>query len=277
MLVIPSSSVYALSVMKVMILTLLAMLLPLVNAVRADEAAVPVMKCTFKLFNKDSTATCFLLHEEKDSKRIFLVTAAHVLEKATGDEAILVLREAKEDGTYVRKDVPIKIRDGEKILWTKHKEEDVGVMLLKAKEGIELTSLPTSALAREEDLKTEGLTVCSTVWMFGYPARMEANGAGFPIARKASIASYPIVPVEPHHTFMADCSTFAGDSGGPVFVARQKGEIAGQPLLVGMVVAQYRNDEKIKMLHEERTIRHRLSLGKVVQAEFIRQTVEAVK
>ncbi len=44
-----------------------------------------------------------------------------------------------------------------------------------------------------------------------------------------------------------------------------------------MVVAQYRNDEKLKMLHEERLIRHRLSLAKVVQAEFIRQTIAAVK
>lgn len=85
------------------------------------------------------------------------------------------------------------------------------------------------------------------------------------------------MPVEPHRTFMADCSTYAGDSGGPVFITRQKGESAGQPLLVGMVVAQYRNDEKLKMLHEERLIRHRLSLGKVVQAEFIRQTIAGVK
>ena len=48
-------------------------------------------------------------------------------------------------------------------------------------------------------------------------------------------------------------------------------------MILGMMVAQYRNDEKVRTLHEERLIRHRLSLGKVVQAEFIRQTVAAVK
>ena len=272
-------AVYAITGMNLITLSLAVVLLPLalLATVRADVAAVSVMNCTFKLFNHDSTATCFLLHDEKDPKRIFLVTAAHVLEKATGNEAILVLRERKADGTYVRKDVPVKIREGEKALWTKHKEEDISVMLLKVKEGIKLPSLPTSVLAREGDLKDEEFTVCSKVWMFGYPARMEANGAGFPIARNGSIASYPLVPVEPHRTFMADCSTYAGDSGGPVFITRQKGESAGQPLLVGMVVAQYRNDEKLKMLHEERLIRHRLSLGKVVQAEFIRQTIAGVK
>lgn len=247
------------------------------SRVAADESAIPVMRCTFKLFNKDSTATCFLLHDTEKPSNVYLVTAAHVLEKASGDEAILVLREARADGTYVRKDVPFKIRDGDKGLWTKHKEEDIAVMLLKANEGIKLPSLPITVLARESDLKSEAVTICSKVWIFGYPARLEANGAGFPIARNASIASYPMVPVEPHRTFMADCSTFAGDSGGPVFVARKQGEAKGQPLLLGMVVAQYRNDEKLKMLHEERLIRHRLSLGKVVQAEFIRQTIKGVK
>ena len=48
-------------------------------------------------------------------------------------------------------------------------------------------------------------------------------------------------------------------------------------LILGMVVAQYRNDEEVKMLHEKRLIRHRLSLGQVVHAEFVRQTLAAVK
>ncbi len=263
--------------MKLIILTMVPVLLTVAPAARAEEGAVRVMESTFKLFNKDSTATCFLLHDARDAKRVFLVTAAHVLEKAHGEESILVLRDALEDGTYKRKDVPIRIREGEKALWTKHEEEDIAVLLMTVKEDIKLPSLPITVLATEEDLKSENLGVCSMVWMFGYPARMEANGAGFPIARHASIASFPLVPVQPHRTFMADCSTFAGDSGGPVFVVRGQGDTAGQPLLVGMVVAQYRNDEKLKMLHEERLIRHRLSLGKVVQAEFIRRTVAGVK
>lgn len=243
----------------------------------AAGAGEAVMECTFKLFNQDSTATCFLVHHAERPGDVYLVTAAHVLEKAKGEEAVLVLREAMEDGTWKRKDLPFKIRAGEKALWAKHEEEDVAAMLLKVKQDIELPSLPTTRLATEADLKNESVTVCSNVWIFGYPARLEANGAGFPIARKASIASYPLWPVEPHRTFMADCNTFAGDSGGPVFAVRTTGEAAGQPLVLGMVVAQYRNDEKLKMLHEERLIRHRLSLAKVVQAEFIRQTIAAVK
>ena len=271
------AGVYAVMVMKVTVLMLVLIPLLLIGErSRADPAALSVMEGTFKLFNRDSTATCFLLHGEGEPREVYLVTAAHVLEKATGEEAILVLRDARPDGTYVRRDVPFKIRKGDRSLWTKHGEEDVAAMLLEI-DGPPLPALPLAVLAREEDLRQEAITVCSKAWMLGYPARMEANGAGFPIARNVSIASFPLVPVEPHRTFMADGSTFAGDSGGPVFVARARGERAGQPMVLGMMVAQYRNDEKIKTLHEERLMRHRLSLGKVVQAEFIRQTVAAVK
>ncbi len=269
--------VYAVRVMKVIAQFLaLVPLLFVVERSRADPAALSVMESTFKLFNEDSTATCFLLHDEGAPRKVYLVTAAHVLEKATGEDAILVLRDAQADGTYVRRDVPFKIREGERGLWTKHREEDVAAMLLETA-GTDLPALPIGVLAREEDLRQEGVTVCSRAWMLGYPARMEANGAGFPIARNVSIASFPLVPVEPHRVFMADGSTFAGDSGGPVFVARAKGADAGKPMVLGMMVAQYRNDEKIRTLHEERLIRHRLSLGKVVQAEFIRQTLAGMK
>ena len=269
--------VYAIIVMKVPVfLFALTVLLFTAERSRADATVLSVMESTFKLFNKDSTATCFLLHGKGAPGRVYLVTAAHVLEKATGEEALLVLRDARPDGTYVRRDVPLEIREGEKSLWTKHGEEDVAVLPLDLP-GAELPSLSVEVLAREEDLRKEGITVCSRAWMLGYPARMEANGAGFPIARNVSIASFPLAPVEPHRTFMADGSTFAGDSGGPVFAARARGKSAGKPMILGMMVAQYRNDEKVRTLHEERLIRHRLSLGKVVQAEFIRQTVAAVK
>lgn len=248
-----------------------------ISPLAADPSAKAVLDCTFKLFNTSSTATCFLIHDAKKPSEVYLLTSAHVLEKATGEEAILVLREAQEDGTYKRKDMPFKIREGDKVLWTKHEKEDIAAMLLKPDKEVKLPSLPSTVLATEADLASEGVTICSRLWMFGYPARLESNGAGFPVARNISVASYPLVPVEKHRTFMTDCSTFGGDSGGPVFVGRTQGEAAGQPMIVGIMAAQYRNDEKITMLHEERLMRHRLSLGKVLHAEFIRQTLEAAK
>lgn len=237
----------------------------------AEEATHTVLRSTFKLFNQDSTATCFLLHDPSKPKKMFLATSGHVLEKAGGEEAVLVLRDAQDDGTFRRNDVPIRIREGGKNLWTKHEKEDVAVLPLKLPETVKVDSLPITSLATEEDIRDEKLDVCSGVWVFGFPARLESNGAGFPIARNATIASYPLIPVKHHRTYMIDCSTFAGDSGGPVFVTRKAGTNKGAPLVVGMVVAQYRNDEKIVSTHEERLIRHRLSLGKIVQAAFIRQ------
>ncbi|NIP94596.1 MAG: hypothetical protein GWO24_14580, partial [Akkermansiaceae bacterium] len=81
-------------------------------AAGAGEAAEAVMECTFKLFNQDSTATCFLVHHAEKPGDVYLVTAAHVLEKAKGEEAVLVLREAMDDGTWRRRDLPFKIRAG---------------------------------------------------------------------------------------------------------------------------------------------------------------------
>ena len=104
-------AVYAITGMNLITLSLAVVLLPLalLATVRADVAAVSVMNCTFKLFNHDSTATCFLLHDEKDPKRIFLATAAHVLEKATGNEAILVLREGKADDSPSASSAPARV------------------------------------------------------------------------------------------------------------------------------------------------------------------------
>jgi hypothetical protein len=70
-------------------------------------------------------------------------------------------------------------------------------------------------------------------------------------------------------TYLANFNTFAGDSGGPVFIA----QTPEKPLIVGMVIAQIHHNETIKGPSEDRVIRHPLNLGKVLHAEFIRQTL----
>ena len=146
------AGVYAVMVMKVTVLMLVLIPLLLIGErLRADPAALSVMEGTFKLFNRDSTATCFLLHGEGEPREVYLVTAAHVLEKATGEEAILVLRDARPDGTYVRRDVPFKIRKGDRSLWTKHGEEDVAAM----REGTRLYI--SNEVAKAEELFLKGM------------------------------------------------------------------------------------------------------------------------
>ncbi len=236
----------------------------------AGDFATEMLEATFKLFHADSTATCFLVRSDAPDERLHLVTAAHVLEKTKGDTAILVLREHRPDGSWVRKDHTITIRSGGKPLWTRHATEDAAVLRLRAPLPVPVAALPLSALADEARLTAAGLHICSPLFVLTYPQRFEANEAGFAVARQGIIASHPFLPVQSHHTFIADFTNFAGDSGGPVFVPGTD----GHPLLLGLVVSQFRHDEKVTMEYEERVIHHPLGLGSVLHARFIRDTIE---
>jgi len=48
-------------------------------------------------------------------------------------------------------------------------------------------------------------------------------------------------------------------------------------VIVGLVLAQHFHDERTKLSYEERTVRHRMGLGIVVHAEYIRQTLDLLK
>lgn len=238
----------------------------------ADEFGPRMVRATHKLFNPKSTGTCFLLHEEGKPERPLIVSAAHVFEKMNGEKAVLVLREEKEEGVFQRRDFEIAVREGDQPLWTKHPDEDVAVLPLESSPDFPVSSLPMSVLGDEESLRGAGIDVCSRLFVCGFPTRLEANEAGFPIVRGATLAGFPIYPVEKHARFQLDFNTFEGDSGGPVFTSRTAE--GNEPLIVGIAIAQYRNDETIRSMYEERTIHHPLSLGIVVHALAIRQTIE---
>ena len=119
-------------------------------------------------------------------------------------------------------------------------------------------------------LQGAGVHICSPLFILTYPERVESNSAGFPIARQGIFASPPLLPIDTNPTFYGDFPAYGGDSGGPVFL--QGGE--GQRLLVGMVTAKLRHDEKIETQHEERTIHHPLNLGIIVHAHYLRETLE---
>ncbi len=110
--------------------------------------------------------------------------------------------------------------------------------------------------------------------MLSYPERFEANDAGFPVARNATIASYPLLPVARFDSFLTDFTAFGGDSGGPVFLAADGDEA---PPIIGISVSQFRHDEKLKMLNEERTVHHPLGIGKAMHAQFILDTIDRLK
>jgi len=256
--------------MKRTSLAALIALLPFHAAMAADFATT-VLDATFKFFDPDSTSTCFLVQRERPDTAYYLVTTAHTLERTKGQTAVLVLRESKPDGSYLRHDFDISIRRGEQHLWVRHDKQDVAVLRLAEKLPVLVAALPESVFADESRLKQAGVHICSPLFVLTYPARFEANGAGFPVARHGIFASPPLLPVPTHPTFLADFTTFAGDSGGPVFIEGT----AAHPLIVGMVVAQSNQEDTMKSEYEERVVRHPLGLGTILHAKYVREAIEA--
>ena len=236
----------------------------------AGDFATEMVEATFKLFNADSTATCILVRREAPDQSLYLVTAAHVFDGVKGDTAIVVLRARQDDGSYQRRDHTIAVRRDGKALWVRHATEDVAVLQLSEPPPVPVAALPLSATADEAGLTAAGLHLCSPLFVLTYPQRFEANDAGFAVARPGIIASHPFLPIRAYHTYLADFTTFGGDSGGPVFVAGTH----GHPLLIGIVLAQFRHDERVTMEYEERSIHHPLGLGSVLHAQFVRDTIE---
>jgi hypothetical protein len=259
----PSSSI------KQFILTALLAILTC-RLAAAGDFATEMADATYKLFNVDSTATCILVRREAPDQRYYLVTAAHVMEQIKGDTAIVVLRDRQADGSYQRRDHTVTIRRDGKPLWARHPTEDVAVLRLAEPPPGQVNALPLADIADEVRLSAAGLHICSPLYVLTYPQRFEANDAGFAIARQGIIASHPFLPVQRYHTYFANFTTFAGDSGGPVFVAGAN----GQPLLIGLVLAQSHHDESVTTEYEERTIHHPLELGTVLHAQFVRETIE---
>lgn len=255
--------------MKKVILTLLVGMISCASAA-AGNFATEMLDATYKLFHVNSTGTCVLVRRDARDGSLYLVTAAHVLERTKGDKAIVVLRERGTDGSYQRRDHTIAIRRDGKPLWVRHEKEDVAVLRLLEEPPVPVSVLPFAAIADEAGLTAAGLHICSPLFVLTYPQRFEANSAGFAVARQGIVSSHPFLPIQRHHTYLADFTTFAGDSGGPAFVAGKD----GHPLLVGMVLAQHRHDERVTTEYEERSIHHPLGLGTVLHAQFVRDTIE---
>ncbi len=236
----------------------------------AADFTTEMLDATFKIYDSAVTGTCFLVRREPPDAALYLVTAAHMLKGTKADKATVVLREKLADGTYKRREHPVVIRRDGKQLWVRHAKDDVAVLRLTEAPPVPVGTLPISALANEARMKAAGLRICSPFFVFTYPKTFEANSAGFPVARQGIISSFPLGPTAKKHTFLGDFTAFGGDSGGPAFVPAAD----GNPMLIGMVIAQFRHDEQVKTEYEERSIHYPLGLGEVLHAQFVRETIE---
>lgn len=253
-----------------------------ITSIHADDFHTEMIRATVKLQHDKSTATGFILRQPRldpaGESRWVLITAAHVLERSSDDETTLVYRVREAEGVYRKEPVPLGIRKGGQLLWTQHATEDVAAIVVTPPEKADLPEISTDRLASDERLRQHEIHPGHAVTCLGYPHRVEANQAGFPILRPGSIASYPLIPSTVNKTFLLSANTFEGDSGGPIYLAEpgnrqdQKGEEIR--LILGLMHGQHFLDEDMTMVYGSSKVRHRLGLGIVVQAAFIRETLE---
>lgn len=243
----------------------LTLLTLLVSPTQASEADEKLVLATYKFSNESSTATGFVVSRTQNGViEYFAVTSNHVFDKMTGNTCILVARSKKENGEYLRREIPLPIRADGKDLWRKDQQHDVAVLRLPA--GLGVISIPSECLATEEALAkvfTGDIVKSAT-----FPERTEANGAGFPLMRMGAIASHPIRPTDIHPTFLVDANTWKGDSGSAVMhsTLRYRND---WPMILGITRGMQNITDTVK---ESRFVEKRsdypLGIAVVVHAKF---------
>jgi len=235
-----------------------------------------LIHATFKVFNKASTGTGFLLRDPSPSAsptNVILVTAAHAFSKAAEDSVLLVCRIEGEEG-WKRFDHKVMIRNGTNDLWTAHPSQDVAVLRCTLPPNVKFFALPMTAIAREADMQAAGVTVGSRLFYFGFPFQTEANNAAFPLFREAIVTSYPLFPVAHYPTLYITAPTFAGDSGAPVAMRKPGTSI---PLVVGLVVSRTQQNDRFSNDDWSIHFKRDMNLGSFVQSEYIFETLKMLE
>ena len=248
-----------------------------------------LMESTFKIEGRGSIGTGFLLGRPSPSRpgqsRAVLVTAAHVLEDAQGEQATLVLRRrrgALERGTleWERLPVTIPIRNGASPRWTKHPDADVAVMYVTVPPTAVGQLLPTTLLAEDAVLSELEIHPGDELNCLGYPFGQESNPAGFAILRSGKIASFPLLPTKETKTFLLDFRVFNGYSGGPVYFVDANRVYGGRlhlgvehHFIVGLVASEIRITQEIQELYGRRQETYPLALAQIVHASLIREAI----
>ena len=234
---------------------------PLENALRGV--------CRINQGNTSGTAFIVAVKDELDRTRHFVVTAAHVFDSFPEPECRLMLREKKDDGNYERRATSVKIRGDNKPLWTRHPDLDIAALPIELPEKVDVLPFSLDQIAEEKLAAEKKLRVGSEVWIPCFPAQLEANGAGWPITRKGTIASHPLAPLAAARTIMVDYSHFGGDSGAPIVAI-----VENKPVVIALTFAMARQSDRTVTPFEERTVHMPLGIALAIQSPYIRETIE---
>jgi hypothetical protein len=202
--------------------------------------------------------------------RTVLITANHVLQKMPSANARIGYRISNPDGSWSYSPQELKIRDGDKELWTHHPDRDVAAMVIKAPPEFAKAALPLNYLAADDTFQQYQVNAGDEMMALGFPRGLSANSAGFPILRAGRVASYPLAPAKIFPTFLLDFSVFPGNSGGPVFVSRASKADSVTPVADGQAAPGFIAGlltQQVELNNE------RLEIGIVTHAKYVRETI----
>jgi hypothetical protein len=198
-----------------------------------------------------------------------MVTAAHVLQDISGDEAVLWLRRKKAGGVFEPQEHRIRIRDQGKPLWTAHPRADVAALSVVLPKDAYVPLLPEDLLATDQTFEQQGIHPGDELLCLGYPFGLAANDIGFPILRSGKIASYPLVPAAAHPSFLYDFQVYEGNSGGPVYFIAAAGTGMSSKKAASFIAGLVSGHARVGG--------QRLQLASVVPAQFIRETIAGLQ
>ncbi len=261
-----------------MVLGVLCIVLSWSGTAGAQDLNVLLMGSTFRIAGpaggegKLSVGTVFFVGRPKkispNRASCVMVTAAHVLQDISGDEAILWLRRKKADGTFESLEHRLRIRSKGAPLWTQPPGADVAVMYAQLPDEAHVVLLSRDLLVTDQMMMQYEVHPGDELLSLGFPFGLAANDAGFPILRSGKIASYPLIPARKYPTFLYDFQVYEGNSGGPVYYTglRTFGGRAAQPVnfIAGLVSQHAVIDGQ------------RLQLAAVVPAQFIREAIDSL-
>lgn len=252
------------------------MLLALIMVTRdtlADNPVEELLQATFRIADREHSGTCFLIAtKEVDAsspRQVILATAAHVMEQMAGNECELFLRSENDEHVFSRRPLTITVRNEGQPLWTRHPDIDIATIYVDLPDDVAAKPLLLDQLSDEAHVIDKTVRVGRETWIPCYPAKLEANEAGWAVLRKGSIASHPLTPVKSAKTILVDYRAFGGDSGAPVAMI-----VNDRPFVVGVVLGMHRQTDRSSLPFEERTIHTPMGLSIVGQAVFLRETID---
>jgi hypothetical protein len=260
------------------------LILFLQTQVHSQDIATALMRSTFKIqgqgAEKPVSGTVFVLGQPVGTNMFsyVLVTAKHVLDDIKGSSGTLILRKRNDDA-FERFAHEIPLRTNGVGRWVTHPEADVAVMRVELPSDIDLQLISTDLFATDQNLTDFEIGPGQELLVLGFPLGLEANAAGFPILRSGRIASFPLIPTSKTKTFLLDFQVFPGNSGGPVVLVARNPTFKGAThimtiqCLVGVVSKEMAATERVESLTEESLKRHKLALGVIVHATFVKETL----